>query len=40
VNSCPYYDVFDEAYARLNTMIETMNKRHTHFVSEMSDCGL
>jgi len=40
VNSCPYYDVFNEAYARLNVMIETMNDRHEHFVSEMREFGL
>jgi len=40
VNSCPYYDVFDEAYAGINIMIETMNERHEHFVSEMSEFGL
>ena len=26
MSSCPYNDVFDEAYARLNAMIETMNE--------------
>ena len=26
VNSYPYYDVYDEAYGRLNAMIETMNE--------------
>jgi len=26
VNSLPYYDVSNEAYARLNAMIETMNE--------------
>jgi len=40
VNSCPYYDVSDELYARLNAMIETINERYEHFVSEMSECGL
>jgi len=34
VNSYPYYDVFDEAYARLNAMIEIMNERHENFVNE------
>jgi len=40
VNSCPYYDVPDEVYARLNAMIETMNDRHEHFVSEKRKCAL
>jgi len=40
VNSCPYYDVSDEAYTRLNAMTETMNAQHTHFVSEMRECNL
>ena len=26
MNSCPYYGVSDESYARLNAMIETMNE--------------
>jgi len=26
VDSCPYYNVFDEFYARLSEMIETMNE--------------
>jgi len=39
-NSCPYYDIFDECYARLNAMIEIMNERHMHFVSQMRECGL
>jgi len=40
VNSCPDYDISNEAYASLNAMIETMNERHEHFVSEMRECGL
>ena len=40
VNSCLCYNVTDEAYARLNAMIETMNERHEHFVSEMREFGL
>ena len=40
MNSCPYYDVFNEAYARLNVMIETMNERHNHFLSEIREFGL
>jgi len=40
VNSCPYYDVSDEAYARLNATIEKMYEQHTHFVSEIRECGL
>ena len=38
--SCPYYDISDESYGRLNAMIETINYQHTHFVSEMRECGL
>ena len=26
VNSCPYYDIFDQSYAKLDAMIETMNE--------------
>jgi len=37
VNSCPYHDIFNEAYARLNAMIETMNESQEHFVSEMRE---
>ena len=40
VNSCPYYDVSNEAHVRLNAMIETMNGQYTHFLSEMRKCGL
>jgi len=40
VNSCPYYDISDECYAILNAMIETMNEQHTHFDTEMRECGL
>jgi len=40
VNSYPYYNVSDEAYTRLNAMIETMNDLHEHFASEMRKCGL
>ena len=40
MNSSPYSDVFNELYARLNAMIETMNKRHKHLISEMRECGL
>jgi len=40
VNSCPYYDVFDECYARLDGMIGTMNEQHEHFVSRIRECGL
>jgi len=40
VNSCPYYDISDEPYATLYAMIETMNERHEHFVSEMRKFGL
>ena len=34
-NSCLYYDVFNELYARLNAIIKTMNEQYKHFVSEM-----
>jgi len=40
VYSCPYYDVSDEAYARFNGMIATMNEPHEHFVSEMREFSL
>jgi len=40
MHSCPYYNVFDEFYVRLNAMAETMNEQHKHFVSEISECGL
>ena len=40
MNSCPYYDVSDEVYGRLIAMIETMNERHEHFVSDMREFGL
>ena len=40
VNSCPYHDIFNEAYARLNAMIETMNEQHENFVNEMREFGL
>ena len=37
MNSCPYYDVFDESYARLDVMIGTMNEQHERFVSRMRE---
>jgi len=40
VNSYPHYDVSDEAYARLNDLVETMNEHHEHIVSEMKEFGL
>ena len=40
VNSCPYYDVSDELYVRLNVIIETINERHGHFVNEIREFGL
>ena len=40
VNSDPYYDVSNESYARLNAMIEIMNERHEHLVSDMREFGL
>jgi len=39
-SSCPYYDVFDELYAKLDAMIGTINEQHEHFVSEMREGGL
>ena len=39
-NACPYYDVFDETYVRLNAMIETMNEKHNYFACEMREFGL
>jgi len=38
-NSYRYYDISDKCYARLNAMIETLNERHTYFVSKMRECG-
>ena len=32
VDSCPYYDVSDECYARLDAMIGTMNEQYKHFI--------
>jgi len=40
LNSCPYYDVCDEAYATLNAIIETMNEQNEHLVGEMRVFGL
>ena len=40
VNYCLYYNVSNEAYARLNVMIDTMNERHEHFVNEMREFSL
>ena len=40
VNSCPYHDVTNEAYARLNAVIETMNEQLEYFVSEMREFDL
>jgi len=40
VNSCPYDDVSDEVYARLNAKVEVMNEQHMHFLSEMGKCDL
>jgi len=40
VNSYRYYDIFDEAYVRLNSLIDTMNEHHMHFASEIRECGL
>ena len=40
MNFCPYYDVSNESYARLNAMIVIMDERHKHFISEMRECGL
>jgi len=40
VNSCSYYDIFNEFYARLNVMIETMNERHECLVTGIRECGL
>ena len=40
VNCCPYYDIFDECYAKLDTMIGAMNDQHKHFVIKIRECGL
>jgi len=37
--SCPYY-IFDEGFARLNSMIETMNKQQAEFENKMRECNL
>ena len=37
-NSCPGYDVSNEEYTRLNTMVEIMTKQHKQFVSEIREC--
>ena len=34
VNSCPCYDIFNESYARVNVVLETMNVQHNNFISE------
>ena len=40
VNYYPYYDVFNESFARFNAMIKTMNEWNKHFISEIKECGL
>ena len=40
MNSCPYYDVSDECYARLDAMIGIMNEQHERFVSRMREGSL
>ena len=40
MNSCSYYDVSNESYARFNALIETMNEQHRYFISEMRECDL
>jgi len=40
VNSCLYYNISDESYARLNAIIETINEQHERFVSEMREFHL
>ena len=40
MNSCPYYDVFDECYARLDVMIGAMNEQHERFASRMREWSL
>ena len=40
VNSCPYYYISDEFYARIYAMIEKMNERHMHFVGEMREYSI
>ena len=39
-NSCPYYDISNAYYAKLNAVIEKMNERHQCFVGKMRECGL
>ena len=40
VNSCPYYNVSNECYARLDAMIGIMNEQHERFISRMRECSL
>ena len=40
VNSCPYHDVSNECYARLDAMIGAMNEQHERFASTMRECDL
>jgi len=37
--SCPYC-IFDNGFARLSNMIETMNKQHVEFANKMREYGL
>jgi len=40
VDSSPHYDLFDESYARLSVITETMNEQQKHFVSKIRECDL
>ena len=40
MNSCTFYDVFDECYARFDAMIGTMNEKHECFIGRMREYDL
>ena len=39
-NSCPYSDISNKCYAKLNAMIGKMNERLECFVGKMGETGL
>ena len=38
-SSCPYYDIFDACYVKLNAIIETTTEGHECFVGKMREYG-
>jgi len=40
LNSCTYYDIFDESCATLNATTEIMNEQCKYFVSVMQECDI